>query len=108
MNLWSEYFKEREGYETFESDKGLASFKISGEDCYIRDVYVLPSFRHTGEASFIADEITKIAKARGCKYITGSVVPSLNGSSGSMFGLLKYGFKLKSSHEDFIFLVKEI
>lgn len=107
MNLWSEYFKEREGFETFETDKGLASFKISGEDCYVRDVFVLPAFRHTGEASYIADEITKIAKDRGCKRLTGSIVPSLKGSSGSMMGLLKYGFKLKSSHEDFIILAKE-
>jgi GNAT superfamily N-acetyltransferase len=108
MNLWSEYFKEREGYETFETDKGLASFKVNGDDCYIRDVFILPAFRHTGEASHIADQITKIAKERGCKTISGSIVPSLKGASGSLLGLLKYGFKLKSSHEDFIFLVKEI
>lgn len=108
MDLWAEYFKEREGFETFKTDKGLASFKVTGDDCYIRDVFVLPAFRHSGEASYIADEIAKIAKERGCKFLTGSVVPSLKGSSGSMLGLLKYGFKLKSSHEDFIILSKEI
>lgn len=108
MDLWAKYFNEREGFETINTGKGIASFKVIGEDCYIRDVYVDPDHRFSGEASIIADEITKIAKARGCKFLTGSIVPSMNGATGSLLGLIKYGFKLNWAKDDYICLVKEI
>lgn len=102
------YYKEREGYECINTGKAVASYKINGEDCYIRDIFVHPDFRYSGEASTITDKITEIARREGCKYLTGSCVPTTNGSSLSMFAMLKYGFKLKSSHENFIILFKEI
>jgi ribosomal protein S18 acetylase RimI-like enzyme len=107
-NLWSMYFKEREGYECIDTGKAVASYKIDGENCYVRDIFVHPDFRYSGEASLVTDAITAIAREKGCKTLTGSCVPSTNGSSLSMYAMLKYGFKLKSSHENFIILVKEI
>lgn len=108
MDLWAQYFKEREGYETINTDKGIASFKIVNEDCYIRDIFVAKEFRSTGEATYLADEISKIAIQRGCRFLTGSIIPSMNGSTGSMFGLIKYGFKINWAKEDYICLVKEL
>lgn len=108
MDLWAQYFKEREGYETINSDKGFVSFKIAGEDCYIRDVFIHRDFRHSGEASSLADQVAKVAKDRGCKFLTGSVIPSMNGSTGSMLGLIKYGFKLNWAKDDYICLIKEL
>jgi len=107
MDLWAEYFKEREGYETINTGKGVISFKIIGDDCYIRDIFVHPDFRNSNEGTFLADSVTEIAKSRGCKFLTGSAVPSLR-CTGPVFGLLKYGFKIKSSHEDFIAFIKEL
>lgn len=106
--MWAEYIKEREGFETVETDKGVATYKISGEECYIKDIYVQKAFRKSGAGSEIADHIVKIAKANGCKTLSGTIVPSLNGSTGSMMALLQYGFKLHSSTQDLIILVKEI
>lgn len=106
--MWSEYFMEREGFQTIETDKGVASYKISGEECYIRDIFISKAHRRSGEAFRIGDMIAEIARINGCKKLTGSVVPSLNGSSESMMGLLKYGFKLHHSTQDFIVLVKEL
>ncbi len=108
INLWSMYFKEREGYDVIDTGKGVASYIINGENCYLRDIFIHPDFRHTGEGSLIADSIAAIAREKGCKYLTGSVVPSTNGATLSLFAMLKYGFKLKESKEDFIILVKEI
>lgn len=107
-DLWTMYFKEREGFETLKTENAILSYRIVGDDCYIKDVFVHPDFRHTGEATSIANSVAELAKENGCKTLSGSVVPSLNGSSGSMMGLLKYGFKLHSSHEDFIILKKEL
>lgn len=108
MDMWAQYVKEREGYETFSTDKGFISYKILNEDCYIRDIFVHIDFRLTREATHLADEVTKIARERGCKYLTGSVIPSMKGSTGSMAGLIKYGFTLNWSKDDYICLIKEI
>lgn len=108
MDMWALYFKEREGFETARTELAVASYKITGDTCYIKDIFVHPDHRKTMEGSLLADKIATIAKDGGCKYLTGSIVPSLPGSSGSIMAMLKYGFKLKESHNDFIILVKEI
>ena len=102
------YFKEREGFETIESEAAILSYKITGENCYIRDVYVLPEYRKSGEGSILTDQLAAMAKEAGCTHLTGTVVPSTNGSTLSMMAMIKYGFKLAKSHEDFIVLTKEI
>jgi predicted GNAT superfamily acetyltransferase len=107
-NLWAQYFKEREGFESINSEKGVISYKIHGEDCYIRDVFVCADARSSGEATCLADAVTSVAKERGCKHLTGSIIPSMPGSTGSLIGLLKYGFKLNWAKEDYICLIKEL
>lgn len=108
MNKWSMYFKEREGYDTIETEAGCVAYKISGEECYIKEIYVLPEFRQTKEGSKLADYVVSTAKEFGCNLLTGSVVPSLPGATGSMTAMLKYGFKIHSSQNDFIVMSKEI
>lgn len=108
MSLFADYILEREGFSTIERAEGLATYKIQGEECYIKDIYIRPEDR-SGKVSFqIADQIAEIAKENGCSYLTGTIVPSLPGASISMAAQLKYGFKIHSSHEDYIILRKDI
>lgn len=106
--MWAEYIREREGFEVVETDKSVATYKIAGEECYIKDIYVSKEHRRSGEAFKMGDHIAEIARANGCKRLSGTVVPSLGGSSDSLQGLLKYGFKLHSAFQDLIVLVKEL
>lgn len=108
MNKWSMYFKEREGFDSLETNEAILSYKINGEECYIRDIYVLPEARRGGHGWKIADIVSEMAKDIGCKYLTGSIVPSTAGASESMMALLRYGFRISKSTEDFIILIKEL
>lgn len=111
MSLHSEYVREREGYQTIEyPDVGFATFRFNDEmkECYIRDIYVRPEFRRDRVANKMADQISSLAKERGCKILTGSIVPSMKGSTESLHGLLWYGFKLHACTNDYIVLVKEL
>lgn len=108
MSLYSEYLRERENVETLESDRGFATYYFTNDGCYIKDIYVHPDHRKTGEASKLADEITKIAQEKGCNKLYGSVCPSAKGSTASLKVLLAYGFSLDSSINNFIMMVKEI
>jgi len=109
MSLFAEYKKEREGIDVIEFEsKALATYRITGEECYIIDIFVRSPFRKQGLASKLADLITDEAKKVGCKYLTGTVVPSTQGSTESLQVLLAYGFRLHSSQNDVIIFIKEI
>lgn len=105
---YANYIKEREGLGIVEDSRGFATYKISGEECYIKDIFVKACFRTQSVASEFADKITEIAKSSGCKYLTGTVVPQAEGSTISLKVLLGYGFKLLSSKENLIIFIKEI
>lgn len=107
-SLYSEYIQERENKSIVEHDKGFATYKIIGLECYIIDIYVKPEARKEGLASKMADEITEIAKSKGCKILSGSVYPAANGSTESLKVLLAYGFKLHDAQNGMISMYKEI
>ena len=108
MSLYAEYLKERTNDEILETARGFATYRFVEKSVYIIDIYVVPQFRKTGEASQMADNIAKMAKELGYKKIIGSVVPSNKESTSSLKVLLAYGMRLSSSSQDFIIFEKEL
>lgn len=108
MSLYADYLRERSFTEILEKDYGFATYELAGDECYIKDLYVIPSKRKEGLASEMANEISQIAKEKGCKYLTGSVCPSAKGSDASLQILSAYGMKLHSSRENLIIFKKDI
>lgn len=108
MSLFAEYKLEREDKITIEDNHGFAIYEISGDKCYIEDIYVKREHRKRGIAKHYADLITELARAHGCKFLFGSVSPQANGSNDSMLVLLAYGFTLHSVNNGLIFFVKGI
>lgn len=107
MKLFAEYLKEREGVDLIHNEKGFAIYSILNNECYIRDIYVLPEYRKSHVATELANQIQDIAKAKGCKVLTGSVSPQANNSHSSIKVLLAYGMTqhgaIKHSTELFTF-----
>lgn len=108
MSLYASYIKERLNKEIIETDKGFVTYYFINDGCYIEELYVLPEFRRSKEAFKFGDMVTEIAKQKNCNKLYGSVVPSTSGSTDTLMGLLKYGFKLDSTAINFIVVVKEI
>lgn len=108
MSLQAQYAKERENIETLESEIGFATYYFLEDGCYIKDIYVHPDHRKSGEASRLANEIAVMAKEKGSKKLYGTVCPSANGSTESLKVLLAYGFRLDSCISNLIAMVKEI
>lgn len=102
------YIKEREGKSILENEHGFFTYKIQGEECYIEDIFIKKESRRKNIGTEMADEIYKIAKASGCKFLTGSCIPSTNGATESMKAMLAYGFQIHSCTTDRIVLFKEI
>lgn len=102
------YLKEREDVSLLETEHGFATYSIRGEECYIKDIYVIPEHRQQGIASSIADKIISRAKEQNCKYITGSVCPTTNNATTNMKVLVSYGMRLHSSQPNLIVFIKDI
>jgi GNAT superfamily N-acetyltransferase len=108
-DLWAEYKLEREGVHTLrEGDLGFAAYSISGEECYIQDIHVVKEAREQGIAAKLADRIEAIAKEKGCKYLTGTVVPSTAGATVSALAMIKVGFEIYSSEPNKIVFLRRI
>lgn len=105
--MYKQYFEEM-GSEVIETPYGWANYIVTGQECYIENIYVLPEYRKKKEASLIADKITEIAKERGCKYLLGSTNTKKPSVERSIQAIIGYGFKYLRSDENSIWYFKEI
>jgi len=108
MSLYRDYCREREGIDVLETEKGFCTYHIKGDECYISEIYVVPKYRKDGYASYLADTVANKASENNCKYITGSVDPSLPSSTDSMKVLLAYGMKVHGIVGPLIYFIKEL
>lgn len=97
------YFKEREGFDSLITNEGFAIYKMAGEECYIKDIWVHRDFRKQRVASDLADKIAKMAKDAGCKYLSGSISTMVGDPTTSTKVLLAYGFMIHSAVQGGIF-----
>lgn len=108
MSLYGDYIKEREGKEILENEHGFFTYKIDGDECYIEDIFIKKESRLNGIGKKMALTISEIAKANGCRFLTGTCIPSTNGATDSMKAMLSFGFKIHSATNDRIVLWKEL
>lgn len=75
MSLYSQYAKERDGLETYETDYGFVtySFLPEIEAVYLAEIYVVPTKRNTHVGYKLFKRVCNLAKAEGCSKILGSV-----------------------------------
>jgi len=110
MSMYAEYLREKTNDHILETSRGFATYRYldEGKTVYLVDIYVVPQFRKTKEASNMADQIVDEAKKKGCTKLLGSVVPSTKNSTVSLKVLLGYGMSLDSCTNDFILFKKEL
>lgn len=108
MSLYSQYLKERTNKQILETEQGFVTYQIFGKECYIEDIFVIPSLRKERVATKLADEVSEIAKTQGCTHLTGSVCLTSSNSTQSLKVLLGYGMTLLKSEINMIYFVKEI
>ncbi len=66
--MYFQYIKELKGFDSIKTDKGFITYGFMPVDgqpgCYIEELFVLPEFRETKEASKMADQVAEIAKKK--------------------------------------------
>ena len=108
--MFEDYAEERGfGLRILETEFGFATYYLDKDHCYIEDIYVVPDKRKNHVASFMADEISKIAKNKGISILYGTVNKFANSASTSRKVLECYGFiKLNQEDEELEWYIKEI
>lgn len=104
--MFKDYLKEREGFETFETEVGFMTYKVFGKEFYIRDMYIAPAFRRQRAAWSMADSIFQLARELGCEYVTGTIYQGAEGNDASLAAMLAYGFKISGWNAEKIVFVK--
>lgn len=110
MTLYGHYIKEFRGDGIVESEHGFATYRYlnDGKTIYIIDIYIVPHARNMHLASEFANQIEAIGKASGATEMFGTVSPSANNSTESLWVLLKYGMRLHSIDQNLIVFRKDI
>lgn len=108
ISLYGLYIQEREGLSIIERDSGFATYKVQGQDIYLRDLYVVPSARKAGLATELADEVAAAGKEAGCRRMLGSVSPEDPKATQNIKVLLAYGMRLLNASPALIIFEKEI
>lgn len=105
--MYADYLAECGTLSILETGDGFATYRISGRECYIIDIYVKPEKRESGLAFKMADQIWAVGKANGCTFLSGSVNTASKDPTASIKVLLAYGFKFIRSEPQILWFVKE-
>ena len=108
MSLWTNYLKERLGYDAVETEAGFITYRIKGAVCEIFDIYVAPEFRRGRKGWTLVDEVVATAKQQNCTLLMGYIWAGINGASESMSAHLAYGFKIYTADGGKITMTKDI
>ena len=108
MSLYADYLKELWGKEAIEREYGFVTYLINGSECFTDTLYIRPEERRKGHCHKLLDEVTDIAKKRGCTHMTSMTSQAVEGWRGRATVILKYGFKIHKLDNEKIYFVKEL
>lgn len=108
MSLFREYIRELAGKDVLETEYGFCSYKITHDECYLEDVYVIPSKRKSGYGSSLANKVIDLARDRGCKWVTTSISSENCNPHPSLLAILGFGMKLKKIDKNMAYFYKGI
>jgi len=108
MSLYKDYLEETGYIRIIETEVGFITYRITGNECYVIDLYVKPASRESGIAAGFVAWVTQEAKELGCKYLTGSVNLGMKNPTSNMKFHLSQGMQLVKAEPHALHFGKEI
>lgn len=108
MTLYARYIAEREGFSIIENEHGFATFIVSGDTIYLRDLYVVPEKRRSNVATELVDDVCMVGRTYKCKILTGSVSVKAFTATESLKAVLAYGMRVLGIQGELITFEKEL
>lgn len=108
MSLFGDYIWETRGARIVEGAYGFATYLISGDECYVEDVFVREDQRHMRVGTKMMDQIKASAKDAKCKVLTTTVSAKIKNPDSSLQACFNYGFRISRVVDNVIILKMEI
>jgi len=107
-SLYGQYIKEREDLEILENSHSYVTYKISENELFVYDFFVVKEYRRHGEGKELCRKLEEMARKAGCTYAKTTVSLGVNGVTEALRFQLDYGMKVLSANQDYIVLGKEL
>lgn len=108
LTKYAAYIQEKAGFSLIEWDNAFITYSISGDNCFIGDLWVDADYRREKIAWKLADHLSEIAKNNGCKRLTSTAITNSNGIEAALMTQFAYGFRIIGSDNEKIYLSKEL
>lgn len=111
MSMFADFYKEEFGWDCIQNEYGFIFYFIKGLECYVSALYIRPEYRSTIEAKKFFTQLKKIAKDRGCAFVTANIGAGPgreNLSSKIIRCYLSLGFKIANANNSQILLVYKL
>lgn len=106
--LYAKYVKERRDGDILETDHSFVTYKIIGNECQIIDLYVDNKFRKKGLCNNIIDELSEIARSKGCDHLSGNIYFLDPGHKITLLSAIKLGFEIINANNSVITICKRL
>lgn len=108
-NPYKDYIVSKCGYEDpVELNGGFILYAINGHECHIGEIYVPKERRQSHIATKMADQVTEIAKQKGCTHLTARTNLVGVDDEAAILSILHYGFKVVRADQNTLYYVKAI
>lgn len=74
MDIYEQHLLEEHGLSVFKKDYGFISYRIEGDQCFGKELYVVPEERHKGKGLELARDFEKKMFDEGVTMITLDVI----------------------------------
>jgi GNAT superfamily N-acetyltransferase len=106
--LYAKYIKEREDLEVLENESGFITYKISGKECFIANMYVEADQQRKGRGHILIMVLEKLAKNHGCEFLSANIHLKDHGASKTLIAALLVGFEVKAADLGVLVIIKDI
>lgn len=107
-SMFLNYFKELEGQDAITSEFGFLTYRISGNECYVHNLYITPEHRNNKRAKALFSSLKQRAKEAGATIITCNVYFKNAGLKKNIAIYKKQGFKKIQENTNCVTMLKEL
>lgn len=95
--LYAKLLAERTDGKILEDEFGFITYRVTGTECFLIDMYVAPEARAKGHGRKLINRLDEAARELGCDRITSNIYLSDPGASNTLLAALQVGFKVTAA-----------
>ena len=107
-SLFAKYLNERHSCETIWEDDGFISYRISGNECLLAEMYIEPHARSTKCFKVLIDRLTEISLAKSCSHLLAHIHINDKTHDRTLRSVLRIGFSVVQAHDGILTIKNKI